>query len=106
MLPRMPMPAAGLSSSETPSPGPQKLSPRRIALRVAAAAAALLVVVIAAGLAAGLDLSRTDGGPKAAWAKSSGHDALWMGRIWAQNEYTPAQLRQLADRIRHSGISD
>jgi hypothetical protein len=82
------MPAAGPSGSETPAPGPEVLSPRRLALRVTAALAALLTVLIAAGLTAGLELSRMDDGPEAAWAKSSGHDALWMGRIWVQGEYT------------------
>jgi len=75
-------------------------------LRVGAALAALLTVLIAAALAGGLELSRIDGGPEATWARSSGHDALWMGRIWAQGEYSPAQLDQLTGRIRDSGISD
>jgi hypothetical protein len=79
---------------------------RRIVLRVGAALGAVLAVILAASLLAGLELSRMDSGPEAAWARSSGHDALWMGRIWAQGEYTPAQFAQMTARIRDSGISD
>ncbi len=100
------MPAAGPDGLEAKPPGRPVWSARRIALRVTAGVAALLTVVLAASLAAGLVLSRMDSGPEAAWARSSGHDALWMGRIWAQGEYTPAQFRQMAGRISDSGISD
>jgi hypothetical protein len=79
---------------------------RRIAVRVAAGAAAVLAVLVLASLAAGLELMRLDSGPEAAWARSSGHDALWMGRIWAEGDYTSAQFGQMAGRIRDSGISD
>jgi hypothetical protein len=75
-------------------------------VRVAAGLAALLAVLLAASLSAGVEMSRMDSGPEAAWARSSGHDALWMGRIWAQGEYTPAQFRQMVGRISGSGISD
>lgn len=79
---------------------------RRIALRVAAAAAAALAVLVVTGLAGGLELMRLDGGPAAGWARSSGNDALWMGRLWAEGKYTSGQFGQLAGRIRDSGISD
>jgi hypothetical protein len=79
---------------------------RRIGLRAAAGAAALLAVVVVASLTAGLELMHLDSGAAAAWARSSGNDALWMGRIWAEGDYTSAQFGQMAGRIRDSGISD
>jgi hypothetical protein len=79
---------------------------RRIAGRVAAGVAALLVTLAGLGLAAGLALDHLDSEPAAGWARSSGDDALWMGCIWAQGAYTPAQFRLLTGRIRDSGISD
>lgn len=79
---------------------------RRIGLRVAAGAAAVLALLTAACLGTGLALTRLDSGPAAAWARSSGNDALWMGRIWAQGDDTRAQFAQMASRIRDSGISD
>jgi hypothetical protein len=74
---------------------------RRIALRIAVVATAVLAVTAGA-----LELMRLDSGPVAGWARSSGNDALWMGRIWAEGDYTSAQFGQMADRIRDSGISD
>jgi len=100
------MPAAGLDGSQNEQSGPKTRGARRIVLRVAAALAALVALALAVSLAAGLELSRMDSGPEAAWARSSGHDAVWMGRIWAQGEYTPAQFAQMTARIRDSGISD
>jgi hypothetical protein len=100
------MPAAGLDGAQNQPPGPKMRGARRIVLRVTAVLAALLALVLAASLAAGLELSRMDSGPEAAWARSSGHDALWMGRIWAQGEYTPAQFAQMTARLRDSGLSD
>jgi hypothetical protein len=79
---------------------------RRIGLRVAAGVAALLAVVVMGSLAAGLELMHLDSGPAAGWARSSGNDALWMGRIWAQGDYSSAQFGRMAGRIRDSGISD
>ena len=56
--------------------------------------------------AAGFLLQRADGGPVAAWARSAGHDALWMGHAWLDGRHSPDDLRSLAARIRGSGISD
>lgn len=100
------MPAAGPDGLPAEPPGQKFRTVRRIALRAVAGLAALLTLVVAASLAAGLELSRLDSGPEAAWARPSGHDALWMGRIWAQGEYTKAQFAQMAGLIRDSGISD
>jgi len=55
---------------------------------------------------AGLLLGHADGGPVAADARSTGHDALWMGHAWLEGRRSPADLRLLASRIRGSGISD
>ena len=75
-------------------------------MRVGAVLAALLAAAATAGLAAGLLLAHLNGGPTAGWARSSGHDALWMGRIWAQGAYTRADLEQLAGHVNSSGISE
>jgi hypothetical protein len=79
-------------------------------VRPARWAAASLAVIALFGvllaLAGGLALSRADGGPVAAWAKSTGHDAVWLGRAWARGEYTTAGLHALERRIAGSGIED
>jgi hypothetical protein len=103
------MPAASPDGSPAGPPAQGKRptrAARRIALRLAAALAALVAVLLAVSLAAGLELARMDSGPEAAWARSSGHDALWMGRIWAQGDYTRAQFAQMTSQIKDSGISD
>src|SRR5215469_6947749 len=79
---------------------------RQVSVRAGAVLAALLAAAATAGLAAGLLLAHLNGGPTAGWARSSGHDALWMGRIWAQGAYTRADLEQLAGHVNSSGISE
>src|SRR6266702_3975308 len=73
-----------------------------LAVRVAAVLACGAVVVGTAGLL----LQRADGGPTAAWARSTGHDALWMGQAWVDGRHSRAGLGRLAARIRASGIRD
>jgi len=68
--------------------------------------AALLGVVIVLIAAAGVFLQRANGGPAAARAASTGHDALWMGHAWLDGRHGPADLRGLAAHIHTSGISD
>jgi len=75
---------------------------RWIALRAAAALAALLVVILIAGFLIGHQAS----GPTAAWARSTGQDALWMGHAWVDGGHSQADLGRLAARIRPSGIRD
>jgi hypothetical protein len=78
----------------------------KLAVRAGAALAAVATVAVAASLTAGLSLAHLDRGAAAGWARSSGHDALWMGRIWATGTYTRADLDLMAARLRDSGISD
>jgi hypothetical protein len=80
--------------------------PRRLAARAGAAVAAVAAVAVIAVLASGLLLAHIDGGPTAGWARSTGHDALWMGRIWAEGSYTRADFDQLTGHLRDSGVSD
>jgi hypothetical protein len=68
--------------------------------------AALLAVIVVVVGTVGFLLHRADGGPVAAGASSTGHDALWMGDAWLDGRRTPADLRMLAARIRGSGIGD
>ncbi len=68
--------------------------------------AALLAIVAVLVGTAGFLLQSTDGGPAAAWATSTDHDALWMGHAWLDGRRSPAGLRLLAARIRGSGIRD
>jgi hypothetical protein len=75
---------------------------RWIALRAGAALAAILVVVLIAGFLLGSQAS----GPTATWARSTGHDALWMGHAWVDGGHSQADLGRLAARIRTSGIRD
>jgi hypothetical protein len=71
----------------------------------ARAAAALAVVLVLAG-AAGFVLQRADSGPVAGWARSTGHDAVWLGHAWLDGRRGPSALPLLAARIRGSGIGD
>nr|WP_055503488.1 hypothetical protein [Nonomuraea pusilla] len=68
-------------------------------------ALALVVVVGLAGLlAAALRLQFT--GDAAAWAKSTGHDALWLGHAWVDGRRTEADAERLAARLRATGVRD
>jgi len=73
-----------------------------LAVRVAAVLACAAVVVGTAGLL----LQRADGGPTAAWARSTGHDALWMGQAWVDGRHGLTGMGRLVARLRGSGISD
>lgn len=70
--------------------------------RVAAAVAAILVAVIAAGFV----LAHQASGPSAAWARSTGHDGLWLGHAWLTGGRSSADRAALTARIKASGISD
>ncbi|MEV0382483.1 glycoside hydrolase family 18 protein [Nonomuraea sp. NPDC050643] len=68
-------------------------------------ALALAVVVALVGLlAAALRLQFT--GAPAAWAKSTGSDALWMGHAWVDGRRTERDVERLAVRLRSTGIKD
>lgn len=68
-------------------------------LLVSAVAVALLGL-----LAAALRLQFT--GAPAAWAKSTGNDALWLGHAWVDGRKTERDVRELALRLRGTGIKD
>lgn len=101
-------------------PAPSRLAGSRFALAgrrliarcarparwAAASLAAIALVGVLLALAGGLALSRANGGPVAAWARSTGHDAAWLGRVWATGEYTTDSLHALERRIAGSGIKD
>jgi hypothetical protein len=72
-----------------------------IGLRVMALLAIAAILVGAAGLV----LRHANDGPVAAWARSSGHDGLWLGHAWLDGR-SPAGLRRLAAHIHGSGIAD
>lgn len=90
--------------------GPPAGSPvdavRWILVRAAAAAAAIVIMVSIGGFL----LSRQASGPTAPWARSTGHDGLWLGQAWLDGGHGgtrgPAGLTALAGRIRASGITD
>ncbi|GAA3705788.1 hypothetical protein GCM10022224_084060 [Nonomuraea antimicrobica] len=68
-------------------------------------ALALAIVVALAGLVAvALRLQFT--GAPAAWAKSTGNDALWMGHMWVDGRRTEEDVEQLATRLRATGVKD
>ncbi|MEV4373085.1 hypothetical protein AB0J71_38890 [Nonomuraea sp. NPDC049637] len=68
-------------------------------------ALALAVVVALAGLlAVALRLQFT--GAPAAWAKSTGNDALWLGHAWVDGRRTERDVERLAVRLRATGIKD
>jgi hypothetical protein len=107
------MPALGPNASKpwflVPRPkmaGTTRWQPRRLAARAGAAVAAVAAAAVIAVVASGLLLAHIDGGPTAGWARSTGHDALWMGKIWAGGSYTRADFDQLTGHLRDSGVSD
>jgi hypothetical protein len=65
-----------------------------------------LAVLLALGLAAAGALRLEFTGAPAAWARTTGHDALWMGHAWVDGRKTAADVDRLAARIRQSGIRD
>ncbi|WP_433375573.1 hypothetical protein [Streptosporangium sp. CA-115845] len=75
----------------------------RLGLRFLAVVAALLLAL--PGLAvATLTLQFT--GTPAPWAKTTGHDALWLGHAWVDGRKTHDDVRTLAARLRKTGIKD
>lgn len=75
----------------------------RRGLRLLALAMAI-VVALCGLLAAALRLQFT--GAPAAWAKSTGNDALWLGHAWVDGRRTEHDVEQLAVRLRATGIKD
>jgi hypothetical protein len=75
----------------------------RRGLRLLALALAIVVALIGL-LAAALRLQFT--GAPAAWAKSTGNDALWLGHMWVDGRRTERDVEQLAVRLRATGIKD
>jgi hypothetical protein len=79
------------------------MTTRRRVLRWAGAVlAALVVLVVAAGVALRLQFT----GTPAAWARTTGHDALWMGHMWVDGRKREADVQALAVRLRGTGIKD
>ncbi|MGV9377759.1 hypothetical protein ACWDRB_18175 [Nonomuraea sp. NPDC003707] len=75
----------------------------RRGLRLLALALAIVVALVGL-LAAALRLQFT--GAPAAWAKSTGNDALWLGHAWVDGRRTERDVEQLAVRLRATGIKD
>ncbi|MFC4059445.1 hypothetical protein ACFOWE_14150 [Planomonospora corallina] len=75
----------------------------RRCLRVLAGVAALLVALPA--MVAAFFWFQFAGAPES-WARSSGHDALWLGHAWVDGRRTEADVRALAVRLRETGIRD
>ncbi|MGA5758263.1 glycoside hydrolase family 18 protein [Nonomuraea bangladeshensis] len=68
-------------------------------------ALALVVVVALAGLLAAALRVQFTGAP-AAWAKSTGDDALWLGHMWVDGRRGEADVERLARRLGATGIKD
>ncbi|MEO3868342.1 hypothetical protein ABGB18_05875 [Nonomuraea sp. B12E4] len=75
----------------------------RRGLRLVALALAIVVALVGL-LAATLRLQFT--GAPAAWAKSTGNDALWLGHAWVDGRRTEQDVERLAVRLRTTGIKD
>ncbi|MER7132529.1 hypothetical protein [Streptosporangium saharense] len=75
----------------------------RRGLRLLVAVAALLLVLPGV-VAATLTIQFT--GTAAPWAKSTGHDALWLGHMWVDGRKDAADVKALAVRLRKTGIKD
>lgn len=70
--------------------------------RVGAALAVLVLLAFAAGVAIRMQYT----GTPQAWARSTGHDALWMGHAWVDGRNRQPALDALAGRLRGGGIRD
>ncbi|TDD01067.1 hypothetical protein E1292_27070 [Nonomuraea deserti] len=75
----------------------------RRGLRLLALASAVVVALVGL-LAAALRIQFT--GAPAAWAKSTGNDALWLGHAWVDGRRTERDVERLAVRLRATGIKD
>ncbi|GAA3132198.1 hypothetical protein GCM10010466_23560 [Planomonospora alba] len=75
----------------------------RRCLRALAGALALLVALPA--LVAAFFWAQAAGSPES-WAKSLGHDALWLGHAWVDGRRTETDVKALAVRLRETGIKD
>ncbi|MFI6294356.1 hypothetical protein ACIBEJ_22390 [Nonomuraea sp. NPDC050790] len=68
-------------------------------------ALALAIVVVLVGVVAAAFRVQFTGEP-ADWAKSTGNDALWMGHMWVDGRRTEQDVKDLAVRLRSTGIKD
>ncbi|WP_049574878.1 hypothetical protein [Nonomuraea sp. SBT364] len=68
-------------------------------------ALALAVVVVLVGVMAAAFRLQFTGAP-AGWAKSTGNDAMWLGHMWVDGRCTEQDVRDLAARLRTTGIKD
>lgn len=68
-------------------------------------ALALVIVVALVGMVAGAFRAQFTGDP-ADWAKSTGNDALWLGHMWVDGRRTEKDVKDLAVRLRRTGIKD
>ncbi|MBG0815982.1 hypothetical protein [Planomonospora sp. ID82291] len=82
---------------------PAKRITLRRCLRALAATAAVLLAL--PSMAAAFFWLQFSGAP-ASWARSTGHDALWMGHAWVDGRRTEADVKALAVRLRGTGIRD
>ncbi|WP_449060225.1 hypothetical protein [Planomonospora algeriensis] len=80
----------------------EKITVRRC-LRVFAAVTAVLLAL--PSMAAAFFWIQFAGTP-ASWARSTGHDALWLGHAWVDGRRTEADVKTLAVRLRGTGIRD
>ncbi|WP_328916930.1 MULTISPECIES: hypothetical protein [unclassified Streptomyces] len=73
-------------------------------IRRAVIAGTVLCLLAVLGVAAALRAEYA-GNPAAA-GRSRGHDAVWLGHAWVDGRGTAADLDQLRDRVRGTGIHD
>jgi hypothetical protein len=73
---------------------------------VVVALVALLGVPLVLLTAAWGTLAAGDTGTVSPSARSSGHDALWMGHAWVDGRRGQAEVDALAERLRRTGIRD
>ncbi|MFD0659387.1 glycoside hydrolase family 18 protein [Thermocatellispora tengchongensis] len=88
-----------------PDASPRGAARRGLRLLLRAAAVVLALAGLLAGVtAAALRLQFT--GAPASWARSSGHDALWLGHMWVDGRRGERDVAALAARLRDTGIKD
>lgn len=68
-------------------------------------ALALAVMAALIGVVAAAFRLQFTGAPEG-WARSTGNDALWMGHMWVDGRRSEGDVRELAARLRATGVKD
>ncbi|GAA1044969.1 hypothetical protein [Streptomyces murinus] len=89
-----------------PQPGTPSLHPRRPLRRALTALSLVLLLLVLALLTAEGALRVNYSGEPAPGTRTRGQDALWLGHAWVDGRKGEADVRELAGRLRGTGVRD